>query len=216
VSAAFSTCAFAQVDPAATAPAPIVAPAVAPVEAVVAQPVEARLPANTDVLLRLNGGLNSQDQRMGDTFPLTVVNDVSVDGHVVIPAGTRAMGQVTWRTGRGGFGKSGKLEISMRYLDLNGRRIPLTGFFRQVGEGNTAATVGALVAAGVIGGLVVHGHTARIPEGREFTARTVDAIPVLIPASGQVAIADSYTPTAVATQLGKRRDERPEGTRRAN
>jgi hypothetical protein len=216
VSAAFSTCAFAQVDPAATTPAPIVAPAVAPVEAVVAQPVEARLPANTDVLLRLNGGLNSQDQRMGDTFPLTVVNDVSVDGHVVIPAGTRAMGQVTWRTGRGGFGKSGKLEISMRYLDLNGRRIPLTGFFRQVGEGNTAATVGALVAAGVIGGLVVHGHTARIPEGREFTARTVDAIPVLIPASGQVAIADSYTPTAVATQLGKRRDERPEGTRRAN
>ena len=210
VSAAFSTCAFAQVDPAATTPAPIVAPAVAPVEAVVAQPLEARLPANTDVLLRLNGGLNSQDQRMGDTFPLTVVNDVSVDGHVVIPAGTRAIGQVTWRTGRGGFGKSGKLEISMRYLDLNGRRIPLTGFFRQVGEGNTAATVGALVAAGVIGGLMVKGKSAKVEEGREFTARTLEAIPVTPADNGAAVISASYTPARVTmmTETDKQRKAR--------
>lgn len=222
VGAAFSTCASAQSAPSSTpaaTPASVVQmPAAAPAPQAVAAPIApiaAELPSQTDVLLRLNSQITSRDQRAGDTFSMTVVQDVSVNGRVVIPAGTRAMGQVTWRTGRGGFGKSGKLEIAMRYLELNGRRIPLTGFYRQEGEGNTAATVGAVVAAGVIGGLVVHGRTARIAEGHEFTAHTVDAIPVLIPAEGATAmIADTYNPSAVATQLGKRRDQESERPRR--
>jgi hypothetical protein len=212
--AAFCTCAFAQPVPSPEPASVVQMPVAAPVEQAVAAPIAAELPSQTEVLLRLNSQITSRDQRQGDTFPLTVVQDVRVDGRVVIPAGTRAIGQVTWRTGRGGFGKSGKLEIAMRYLELDGRRIPLSGFYRQEGEGNTAATVGAVVAAGVIGGLVVHGHTARIAEGREFTARTVDPIPVMIHAEGAAAmIADSYTPSAVATELGKRRDARPERQR---
>ncbi|MGQ0558714.1 MAG: hypothetical protein ACT4OE_03895 [Sphingosinicella sp.] len=173
--------------------------------------VEVVLPANTDVLLRLTSQLSSRNQRIGDTFPLTVVQDVAVDGHVVIPAGTRAIGQVTWRTGRGSFGKSGKLEITMRYVELDGRRIPIAGFHRQEGEGNTGATIGAVVAAGVVGGLIVQGRTARIPEGQEFTARTVDAIPVAFSAQAgsPAAIAASYAPTAVASEVGRRRDARP-------
>ncbi|MDQ4086493.1 MAG: hypothetical protein M3177_00530 [Pseudomonadota bacterium] len=174
---------------------------------VAAAPQEAVLPAQTEVLLSLNNQVSSRDHRVGDTFPLTVVRDVSVNGHTVIPAGTRAVGQVIWRTGRGGFGRAGKLEIALRYLDLNGQRIPVTGFFRQEGEGNTAGTVGAVMAAGVVGGLLVKGRSARIPAGQEFTALTQDQIPVMIPAdSGPATIAASYTPTAVATELGRRRD----------
>jgi hypothetical protein len=195
--AALSSAAFAQ--PAAT---PETIPAAAPAGAM--------LPAGSNVLLRLNNQLTSRDQRIGDSFPLTVVSDVAVDGRVVIPAGTRAVGQVTWRTGRGSFGKSGKMEIAMRYLDLDGRRIPLSGFHRQEGEGNTGATIGAVIAAGVIGGLIVHGRTARIPEGREFTAQTVDTIPL---GDGATAIAANYEPTAVGTELGRRRDVETENQR---
>ena len=207
VSAAFSTCAFAQEPP---APPPAVVVPVVQTAPVAPAPAEAVLRSQTDVLLRLNDTLNSRNHRMGDTFPLTVVQDVTVDGHVVIPAGTRAVGQVTWRTGRGGFGKSGKLEITMRYVELDGQRIPVSGFFRQEGEGNTAATVGAVVAAGIVGGLIVRGRSAVIPEGREFTARTVDPIPVLLPATSghPVTIAAAYQPSQIATDLGRRDGDR--------
>ena len=45
---------------------------------------------------------------------VAVAQDVAVDGHVVIPRGTRAVGEITWRTGKGAFGKSGKMEMAIR------------------------------------------------------------------------------------------------------
>jgi hypothetical protein len=168
-------------------------------------PAGLQLAANTPITLSMNNELTSKHAREGDTFPLTVVQDVAVDGHVVIPRGTRAVGEVIWRTGRGAFGKSGKMEVAFRYLDLGGRRIPLEGVYRQEGEGNTAATVGAVLGAGIVGGLVVTGHSAVIPQGRELQARTIDAIPIVIgaaPADGAPApamIADSYAPSPLQT-----------------
>jgi hypothetical protein len=187
-------------------------PVEAPAPPIIAAVQQAVLPAMTDVTLRLSDQLTSADHRVGNNFPLTVVNDVAIDGHVVIPAGTRAVGQVTWRTGRGGFGKSGKMEVALRYIELNGTRIPIDGFHRQEGEGRTGATIGAVVAAGVIGGLVVRGRNARIPAGFEMVARTVDSIPVSFGAEigSRADIAASYTPTAYATALGRRRDAEPE------
>jgi hypothetical protein len=180
----------------AAAPAAVEAPAAAPS----ADMAQAQLAANTPVTLSLNSQVSSKTMRVGDTFPLTVALDVAMDGHIIIPRGTRAVGEVVWRTGRGAFGKSGKIEVAMRYLDLGGRRIPLEGLYRQEGEGNTAATVGAVLAAGVVGGLVISGHSAVIPAGRELTARTLDAIPVAPGADGvTLAIAESYVPSAVQT-----------------
>lgn len=191
--------AFAQ-DSAAPVAAEAQAAPAAEAEAAPVAPAQAALAANTPVTLSLNSEISSKRNRVGDTFPLTVVQDIAVNGQVVIPRGTRAVGEIVWRTGRGAFGKSGKMEIALRYLDLGGRRIPLEGSYRQEGEGNTAATVGAVLAAGVIGGLVVSGHSAVIPAGRELIARTLDAIPVASGADGvSLAIADSYVPSAVQT-----------------
>jgi hypothetical protein len=161
------------------------------------------LAANTELVLTINSPLSSQDARLGDKFSLSLAKDLMIGKDLLIPRGTRAVGQVTYRTGKGGFGKSGKMELDFRYLDFNNQRIPIEGHYRQEGEGNSAATVGAVLAAGVIGGLIVHGRSARIPEGREFTVRTVDAIPVTTPtAAGRPAlIAANYTPTAVNLQV---------------
>jgi hypothetical protein len=113
-------------------------------------------------------------------FDLSVAETVMVDGYVVIPANARAAGEVTWHTGKGAFGKSAKMNIELRYVEVAGRRIPITGSFRQEGEGNTAATIGGVIAAGVFAGFIT-GKTAVIPAGRELTAYTKSEIALALP-----------------------------------
>jgi hypothetical protein len=162
------------------------APAPAPIVATVALPApvaQASLPANTEILLRMNDELTTRGGKVevGHSFRLSVVDDVRIGNFVVIPRGTPATGEVTWKTGKGAFGKSGKMEIDLRHLDLNGQRIPLSGHYRQEGEGNTVATVAAVVAVGVFGAFVT-GKSATIPQGRELKAYTTEVLPVTLPA----------------------------------
>jgi hypothetical protein len=148
---------------------------------VIAQPraeaPETALPANTELTLRVNDEVSSSAAQEGDTFALSVVHDVVMNGYVVIPAGSRAVGEVTWKTGKGAFGKSGKLAVELRYVEVGGRRLPIEGKFRQEGEGNTVATVAGVIAVGVFAGFIT-GKTAVIPRGRELTAHTKEALPV--------------------------------------
>jgi hypothetical protein len=210
--------AFAQDVPAAQ-PAIVEQTAVEAAPVAAPQPVEVVLPANSEIALSLNETVNSKTHRVGDKVAFTVVQDVKVDGRTLIPQGTRAIGQVTRRTGRGGFGKSGKMDVTFRYVEYNGQRIPIEGRHHQAGEGRTAATVGAVVAAGVIGGLVVKGKNARIDSGREFTIRTAEDIPALLPAAdgAPAMIAASYTPTPVSMEIetNKERKAREKAARGA-
>jgi len=176
---ALSTPAFSQ----DVAPSPV--PASVSTAPIVAQPVETAgiaLPANTEITLSVNEELNSRRSHEHDTFNLSVVNDVRLGDYVVIPAGTRAVGEITWLTGRGMFGKSGKMDVALRYIDLNGRQIPIEGTFRQEGEGNTVATVAAVVLVAPIAGLFITGHSAVIPAGRQLTVHTREALAVSLPA----------------------------------
>ena len=210
---------LANAQDAATSAAPEVV-AAAPAEAVVATapapvaPTTATIAAGLSVPLALTAELSSSRNREGETFAMTVSQDVVSDGIVVIPRGTRAVGEITLRSGRGMFGKSGKMELSFRYLDMDGVRVPLEGTHFQAGEGNTAGTIGAIVAAGVVGGMVVTGRSANMPEGREFSARTLDALPVQIlpPAPGsydrpRARLAATYTPSPIQTGSAHRMEE---------
>ena len=110
---------------------------------------------------------------------------IMIGGYVVIPAGTPAVGEVTWVTGRGVFGKSGKMNIAIHYIDLNGRHIPVEGTFRQDGEGNTVATlVGTAIVP--VAGLFITGRSAVIPAGRQLTVRLVSNLPVILPPGATV------------------------------
>lgn len=139
---------------------------------VATQGTEVTIPANTEIVLRTNEELSTKggQVKVGQTFRLTVAYDVKVGGVVAIPAGTPAVGAITKTTGRAVFGKSGKMEIELQSVNLDGQRIPVTGAYKQNGEGNTVAAVGAVVLAAPL--LFVTGKSAVIPRGRELAAYT--------------------------------------------
>lgn len=144
----------------------------------------ARLPANTEVLLRMNQEVTTKGKRWneGDTFNMTVVHDVRYGEYIVIPRGSRGVGKITWLTNKGAFGKSGKMDIELLYVEVAGQRINLEGTYRQEGEGNTVATVGGVLVAGLFAGFIT-GKSGRIPQGRELMATTENDVVLAIPAS---------------------------------
>jgi hypothetical protein len=139
------------------------------------------LPAGTEVVLRTLEEITTKGDSWteNDTFSLSVVQDVYHEGYVVIPKGSRAVGRIKWLTSKGMFGKSGKMDIELEYVEVHGRRIMLDGTFRQEGEGNTLATVGGVVIAGVFGGFIT-GESARIPRGRELVATVQDPVELAV------------------------------------
>ena len=144
----------------------------------------ARLPANTEILLRMNQEVTTKGKRWneGDTFNMSVVHDVMYGDYVVIPRGSRGVGRITWLTDKGAFGKSGKMDIELEYIEVAGRRIDINGTYRQEGEGNTVATVGGVLVAGVFAAFIT-GKSGRIPQGRELMATTESDIVLALPAT---------------------------------
>jgi len=145
---------------------------------VVPEPAEVKpliLNAGSPIKLAITKEVNSSTHEAGDIFALTVLEDVQVGDTVIIPRGTPASGEITWRTGKGAFGKSGKLEFSLRSIDLDGRAIPVKGDFRQEGEGNTIATGVGIIAIGVFAGFIT-GKRARLPMGRELMSQMVQNV----------------------------------------
>ena len=144
------------------------------------------LPANTEVQLIMNEDLTTKGGflEVGDRFFLSVAQDVVLDDYIVIPRGARAVGEVTWKTGKAAFGKSGKMEVALRYIQIGRNRIEITGKHRQEGEGNTVATIATSVLVAPVFGALVTGKSARIAQGREFTAFTANDVTVQLPTQG--------------------------------
>lgn len=170
-----------------------------PVQA--ARASNAVLPAGTEVKLRLAQELTTKGDGLqeNDTFVMTVTQDVRHDGYVVIPRGSRAIGRVTFLTSKGMFGKSGKMDIEIDYVEVAGRTIKLDGTYRQEGEGNTLATVGGVVLVGVFGGFIT-GKSARMPQGRELTAFVEEPVELAFPARAST-LMNGFAPGPVQNAL---------------
>jgi len=141
----------------------------APVAAIIVAPVEQDiLRAGTEVPLAMREELTTKKKklRVGQRFQMEVASDVLVNGVVVIPAKTPAIGEITEVRNKGMWGKSGYINARVVSLRMGDRHIRMTGTFDDKGVTGTAGVV-ASVALIPLAGFFTTGTSAMIPLGAQ-------------------------------------------------
>jgi len=163
----------------------------------------ARLIAGTSVQLKLEETITTEGKRLkvGDRFRLSVASPVVVAGHVVIPVGTSAFGEVTEVRSKGMWGKSGHLTASLLYVSLGNRQIRLSGSFDDKGVAGTAGVVVAVAVAPIIAFLTT-GTSARVHAGTIVTAFIGEDVPLVFASSSATYPTDATDTPAASAAAG--------------
>jgi len=131
----------------------------------------------TPIRLRLSRNLSSADAKTGDTVDFEVLEDVMVDGTLVVPREAVAIGTVTQAQAKRRMARGGKLDVEIDYVRLvNGDKVSVRAVKETSGGGHTGAMTGAMVATALVVWpaapffLFMHGKDTTIPKGTEITA----------------------------------------------
>ncbi|PYU18302.1 MAG: PEGA domain-containing protein [Acidobacteria bacterium] len=131
----------------------------------------------TPVKLRINRTISSADAHVGDTVDFEVLEDISVNGTLVIPKSGLAFATVTEAQSKRRMARGGKLDINIDYVKmLNSEKAALRAVKEVKGGGHTGAMTGGIVATSIVFFpaapffLFMHGKDISIPKGTEITA----------------------------------------------
>jgi hypothetical protein len=131
----------------------------------------------TPVHLVLSENLSSADAVTGQTVEFEVVDDVTVNGFVVIPRGSTAWATITDAEHKKRMGRAGKLDLNVDKVRLaDGEKAMLRAVKDVKGGGHTGAMVGAMVATSLVIWpaaplfLLMHGKDVTIPKGTNINA----------------------------------------------
>src|SRR5216684_7502933 len=135
------------------------------------------LEEETPVRLRLNRTISSADAHVGDNVDFEVLDDITVNGTLVIPKGGLAFATVTEAQAKRRMARGGKLDINIDYVKLvSGDKAALRAVKDVKGGGHTGGMVGGMVATSLVFFpaapffLFMHGKDISIPKGTEITA----------------------------------------------
>jgi hypothetical protein len=131
----------------------------------------------TPVHLVLSQNLSSADAVTGETVEFEVVDDVTVNGLIVIPHGATAWATVTDAEHKKRMGRAGKLDLNVDKVRLaDGEKAMLRAVKDVKGGGHTGAMVGAMVVTSLVVWpaaplfLLMHGKDVTIPKGTNVNA----------------------------------------------
>ena len=131
----------------------------------------------TPIRLRLSRNLSSEDATVGETVDLEVLDDLVVDGLLLIPRGGTAIATVTEAQAKRRMARGGKLDVNIDYVRLaNSDKVALRAVKEAKGGGHTGAMTGGMVATALVFFpaapffLFMHGKDVTIPKGTEITA----------------------------------------------
>jgi hypothetical protein len=131
----------------------------------------------TPVKLVLGETISSADATVGQLVSFEVVEDVLVQGVVVIPKGGNAWATVTSAQAKRRMARGGKLDLNIDKVRLvDGSKTLLSAVKNTKGGGHTGAMTGAIVATSLVLWpaaplfLLMHGKDITIPKGTALTA----------------------------------------------
>ena len=133
---------------------------------------------NKDTLLKIKlvTPLNTRTSRAGDEIVFQVIDDIYVDGSLIIAKGAQGFGKVNKVEGSRNFGRDARMEISFDTIDaIDGSSVRTVLGDKAKAENKSLATAaGASVAGmmilgpiGIVGGAFIHGKDIDIPVGSE-------------------------------------------------
>ena len=131
----------------------------------------------TPVKLRLSQTLSSETARVGDTVSFEVLEDIDVNGLVVVKQGSDAIATVTEAKAKRRMGKGGKLDVNIDYVRLvTGEKVPLRAVRENQGGSSTAGMTAGIVVTSLVFFpaapffLFMKGKEVTIPKGTEITS----------------------------------------------
>ncbi len=143
-----------------------------------AQAATLKMPAGTPISLRVLNDVSGESANTGDLINLSVTSDVIVDGKVVIPANSTALGQIIKAKKKGLIGIPGEIAIQVTTVNApNGSSIPVSVSKSSEGESKIVFSVVLSLICCLLF-LLKHGGEAVIKAGTVLNATTVAPIDI--------------------------------------
>lgn len=150
-----------------------------------APPSKNVLEDGTPIRLTLQETLSSADAKVGQEVAFEVVDDVLVNGYVVISRGAVAKGTVTGALPSRRMGRAGKLNVNIDSVHLNDdEKVALRAVKDAQGGSHVGAMTGAMVATAIVFFpaaplfLFVKGKNITIPKGTPITSFVNGNVPL--------------------------------------
>lgn len=183
------------------APAVMLAPPPAPIQPLPTN--NAILRVGTEVPVRLLEELTTKGKklRVGHRFRLETSEPVMVQGVVVIPVGSPAVGEITDIRNKGMWGKSGHLGARLLHVTVNGRQIRLSGAFDDKG---VAGGIGAVAVSAIVflpAGFFMTGTSAKVPAGSIIKGFVDEDVPLALQNSAPPPLVVGTTPAAAPAAI---------------
>jgi hypothetical protein len=165
------------------------------------------IPELTPVILEIMAPVGSKISKTGDSFPIRLAAPIVIDGKEWVPAGVTGVGEVVHAKKSGGMGAAGELVLAARYLEVDGRRLPLRSLnLAAAGKSGIAAVnavnVGSAVSPVPIGliGFFISGGQMTVPQGTIVPAKTRENFALPAQAGATPVAAETAASTQGATQ----------------
>jgi hypothetical protein len=157
------------------------------------------LPRNTLVTLELVQEISTSNASPDDFFELRVAEPVLLEGRVLIPAQARGQGQVVDAQGGGVFGSPAKLQLAIRYVEVDGEQLPLRFYQPMMGEDKSkqGMAMGMIPVVGLFAPFV-HAGDIILPPGTRLIAKVAKDISIFPPSPPP----DPLVPTATGSKQG--------------